>query len=327
MPASRRSPASSIWRAAGAAWEAADAPLATWREQLFRHEKSLFLLLRAFGARLADDAHVLSLSTLGGSFGRDAASPRGLSLQGGGVGLLKSLREERPTLRVKAVDVDPAAPLSRLAAELMQELELVGGRQEVGYPGGVRTVFRTVAGAVAAGRRAPRDTLDALVVLATGGARGITAETLRELARPGNVLILTGRSPLVDEPEALAACADAEQVRQHFIAQVRSGAAKLTPADIERKTAAVLAGREMRANLDDFRRRGATVEYHVVDVARRVRPGASDRRRRESPRGDQRRRARRRRDRGQAARRQDQRELVARRRDQGARRCCCCSAT
>ena len=139
--------------AAGASWEAADAPLATWREQLFRHEKSLFLLLRAFGARLVDDAHVLSLSTLGGSFGRNAASPRGLSLQGGAVGLLKSLREERPTLRVKAVDVDPAAALPRLAAELMQELELVGGRQEVGYPDGVRTVFRTVRRAVANGRR------------------------------------------------------------------------------------------------------------------------------------------------------------------------------
>ena len=193
------------------------------------------------------------------------ASPRGLSLQGGGVGLLKSLREERPTLRVKAVDVDPDAPLSRLAAELMQELELVGGRQEVGYPGGVRTVFRTVA-APSSSAAVPREKLDALVVLATGGARGITAETLRELALPGNVLILTGRSPLVDEPEALAACGDAEQVRQHFIAQVRSGAAKLTPADIQRKTAAVMAGREMRANIDDFRRRGATVEYHVVDV-------------------------------------------------------------
>jgi hypothetical protein len=85
--------------------------MATWRGQLFRHEKSLFLLLRAFAAKMADDAHVLSLSTLGGSFGRDTASPRGLSLQGGGVGLLKSLREERPTLRVKAVDVDPGAPL------------------------------------------------------------------------------------------------------------------------------------------------------------------------------------------------------------------------
>jgi hypothetical protein len=46
-------------------------------------------------------------------------------------------------------------------------------------------------------------------------------------------------------------------VRQHFIAQVRGGETKLTPAEIQRKTAAVLAVREMRANLDDFRARGA----------------------------------------------------------------------
>jgi len=186
-------------------------------------------------------------------------------VQGGGVGLLKSLREERPGLRVKAVDVDPAAPPERLAAEILAELEVVGGRQEVGYPGGGRTVFRTVA-APAGEEAARKDKVEGLVVLATGGARGITAETLRELAQPGNVLILTGRSPLVDEQEAVAACADAAQLRQHFIAEARSGASKLTPADIGRKTAAVMAGREMRANIDDFRRRGATVEYHVVDV-------------------------------------------------------------
>ena len=251
---------------AGAVWEDPGAPLSIWREQLFRHEKSLFLLLRAFAARMAGDAHVLSLSALGGRFGRDPAAPRGLSLQGGAVGLLKSLREERPTLRVKAVDVDPAAPAARCASELLQELELLGGRQEVGYPGGVRTVFRTVAAPLPADAAASRASVDSLVVLATGGARGITAETLRELARPGNVLVLTGRSPLVDEEAALAACADADEVRQHFIARVRSGAAKLTPADIGRKTAAVMGGREMRANIDDFRRLGATAEYHVVDV-------------------------------------------------------------
>jgi len=249
--------------AAGSSWEAADAPLATWRAQLFRHEKSLFLLLRAFSAQLVDDAHVVSLSTLGGCFGRDARAGLGLSVQGGAVGLLKSLREERPTLRVKAIDVEPAAAPARVAAEVLAELELVGGRQEVGYPHGARTVFRTVAAPEAA---AAHHDLDGLVVLATGGARGITAETLRELARPGNVLILTGRSPLLDEPAALAACIGAEQVRQHFIAQVRGGETKLTPAEIQRKTAAVLAVREMRANLDDFRARGATAEYHVVDV-------------------------------------------------------------
>jgi acyl transferase domain-containing protein/NAD(P)H-dependent flavin oxidoreductase YrpB (nitropropane dioxygenase family)/NADP-dependent 3-hydroxy acid dehydrogenase YdfG len=250
--------------AAGASWEEAGAPLSTWREQLFRHEKSLFLLLHEFAARLAADAHIVSLSALGGLFGRNPSGPRGLSLQGGGVGLLKSLRAERPTLRVKAIDVDSEAPVQRLAAELMQELELVGGRQEVGYPQGVRTVFRTVPAPSPAA--VPRASPSGLVVLATGGARGITAETLRELASPGNVLILTGRSPPAEESRALASCPDAEAIRQHFIAQVRRGAVKLSPADIGRKTSAVVAGREMRANIDDLRKRGATVEYHVVDV-------------------------------------------------------------
>ena len=212
--------------AAGAPWLDGTASLAEWRGQLVRNEKSLFILLRGFIGRMAADAHVLSLSTLGGLFGRSAGEPRGLCLQGGAVGLLKSLREERPRLRVKAVDVDPARPLSSLAAELLQELELVGGRQEVGYPDGLRTVFRTVL-APSIVDTARRDSLRALVVLATGGARGVTAETLRELAVPGNTLILTGRSSLVDEPAALAACADAEQGRQRFIAEVRSGASML----------------------------------------------------------------------------------------------------
>ncbi len=251
--------------ALGAPWLASDASLIAWRDQLVRHEKSLFILLRDLGGRLASEGHVVSLSALGGRFGRDAGAARGLSLQGGAVGLLKSLREERTTLRVKAIDVDPTRPLPALAAELLGELELVGGRQEVGYPGGVRTIFRTTPVALTT-YKAAREKLRSLVVLATGGARGVTAETLRELAVPGNTLILTGRSPLVDEPAALVACESAEQVRQLFIAEVRGGGSKLKPAEIQRKTAAVLAGREMRGNIDDFRRRGATVEYHAVDV-------------------------------------------------------------
>ena len=181
-------------------------------------------------------------------------------------------------------------------------------------------MFRTVAGRRCAADAAHGDRLRSLVVLATGGARGITAEALRELALPGNTLILTGRSPLVDE------AAPTRRVRRrrrrcasHFIAEVRSGAAKLKPAEIQRKTAAVMAGREMRANIDDFRRRGATVEYHVVDVLDECALAHLIADVESPPRGDQRRRPRRRRDRGQAARRQDRRELVARRRDQGAR--------
>jgi NAD(P)-dependent dehydrogenase (short-subunit alcohol dehydrogenase family) len=104
-------------------------------------------------------------------------------------------------------------------------------------------------------------------VLATGGARGITAEVLRELALPGNTLVLTGRSSIPhSEPQEYAALADADALRKYFVAQVRAGTLKLTPGEVQRRVQSVLGLREMRANLADFRAAGAMVEYHSVDV-------------------------------------------------------------
>jgi acyl transferase domain-containing protein/NAD(P)H-dependent flavin oxidoreductase YrpB (nitropropane dioxygenase family) len=250
----------------GSEWLEPETPLETWRRQLQLNEKSLFILVHDFSDKLADGAHVLSASALGGHFNRRGTAARGLSLQSGALGMLKSLLEERPALRVKAVDIEIAQQPSRTASILLGELELVGGRQEVGYPNGQRTVFHTVAAAVDVDP-AREGSLRDLVVLATGGARGVTAEVLRELALPGNTLVLTGRNPLPEqEPETLNALTTADALREHFIAEVRSGASRLTPADIRRKVQSILAAREMHSNLQDFRRHGATVEYHAVDV-------------------------------------------------------------
>ncbi|MCJ0826322.1 SDR family NAD(P)-dependent oxidoreductase [Luteimonas sp. 50] len=239
---------------------------AQWRQALQDHEKSLFLLLRELWPRLAEDAHVVAASDLGGLFGRDGSAGDELRLVAGAVGAVKSLRAERSSLRVKAVDLEPGRTAAQLASELLDEIELDGGRIEVGYPDGQRTVFHTVAEDVVADP-AREAALSELVVLATGGARGITAEVLRELARPGNTLVLTGRSTLPgQEPEDTASLPDAEALRLHYVAQVRSGAAKLTPGEIQRRVQGVLALREMRANLADLRAAGAAVEYHAIDV-------------------------------------------------------------
>lgn len=242
---------------------------AEWRQALQSVEKSLFLLLRELGGRMGQGAHAVAASDLGGLFGREGRWPGGLRLQTGAVGTLKSLREERPELRVKAIDLDPARAATELAADLLGEIELDGGRQEVGYPAGVRTIFRTVGEDLAIDpvRQAALSGGAGLVVLATGGARGITAEVLRELARPGNTLILTGRSALPpEEPADTAALADADALRKHHVAQVRAGALKLTPGEIQRKVQTLLGLRELRANLADFQSAGAAVEYHAVDV-------------------------------------------------------------
>lgn len=239
---------------------------ADWRAALQVSEKAFFTLLRELGSAMGEGAHAVAASDLGGRFAREGDSAGTLRLLGGAVGALKSLLEERPALRVKAVDLDPRRTAGQLAADLFGEIELVGGRQEVGYPEGQRTVFRSEAENLA------RDDVRAsglrdLVVIATGGARGITAEVLRELAKPGNTLVLTGRSRLdATEPPELAPLGDADALRKHFVAQVRSGNAKLTPADIQRQVQRVLDQREMRANVADFGAAGAAVEYHAVDV-------------------------------------------------------------
>ncbi|WP_187807325.1 type I polyketide synthase [Aquipseudomonas alcaligenes] len=242
-----------------------DTALETWQRELLVNEKSLYLILHALAAQLRSDAHVVALSALGGLFARGVTEQRqGLSLQGGGSGLIKSLREERPALRTRAIDLDPALSDAEQLAIISAELQLVGGRQEVGYPGGRRTVFRTQADALVAADLLAG--LENAVVLATGGARGITAEVLREIARPGNVLVLTGRTALVEEGGDTAALQDEGQLRQHFIGEVRAGRLKLTPADMQKRIAALLGLREMHSNIADLRARGATVEYLALDA-------------------------------------------------------------
>ena len=253
--------------------DAAQGP-AEWRALIQLHEKSFFLLLRELQARLLQGAHVASASALGGLYGRGHTSSGALQLQGGAPGTLKSLLEERADLRVKAVDLDPGRSAAQLAADLLGEIELDGGRQEIGYPAGRRTIFTTVSEAVQVDS-ARNATLEKLVVLATGGARGITAEVLRELARPGNTLVLTGRSKVAaTESEETAHLADQEALRRHYVAQVRAGTLQLKPADVQRRVQSVLDLREVRANLADFRAAGAAVEYHSVDVTDEAALGA-----------------------------------------------------
>jgi acyl transferase domain-containing protein/NAD(P)-dependent dehydrogenase (short-subunit alcohol dehydrogenase family) len=260
--------------ALGSAPLAATAGPADWRRALQRHEKSLFLMLRELDGRLLEDGHVVAASDLGGLFGREGSAQPDLRLAAGAVGALKSYLEERPALRVKAVDLDPTRDAAALAADLLTEMTLDGGRQEVGYPAGRRTIFRSVAEDVVPDPAREAALVD-LVTLATGGARGITAEVLRELARPGNVLVLTGRSALTEtEASETAALADAAALRGHFVAQVRAGALKLTPGEIQRKVQGLLDQREMRANLADFRAAGASVEYRAVDVTDEAAVGA-----------------------------------------------------
>ena len=150
--------------------------------------------------------------------------------------MLKSFSEERPGFRVKAVDVDPRQNADAIAACLLDELELEGGRQEVGYPEGMRTIFETVAEPLPAARTSLMPCCTTWLFSRPGGLKGVTAELLRELALPGNTLLVTGRSPLNrDDPGELKQFISPDALRDHFVAEVRRGIVKLSPGGNQKK--------------------------------------------------------------------------------------------
>ena len=242
---------------------------ATWQSGMDSCVKSLFPLLRLAAPDLAHDGRVIIASAMGGRFGRDAREGAGHVFPGagGGVGLVKTLAMEWERCRCKAVDLDLAEDVAALAAHLHAELAADVGRREVGYPAGTRTIFRTtpapLARAAAADARPDRD----WVVLAVGGARGITAETLRPFAQAGATCVLVSRAALPGPEDAASMPhADAASLRRHFLKDAATGGTRPTPAKIEAKVQGVLRDREIRANLADFSALGATLDAHTCDV-------------------------------------------------------------
>ena len=244
-----------------------------WREGMDKCVKSSFALLRLAASDLAGDSVVAVASEMGGRFGRDILGrPENADFfagAGGGVGLIKCLAAEWPRCRCKAIDLDPSESPARRAAHVHAEIAARSGRREVGYPGGARTIFRTVPAPLRA-NIGPIDQPDRdWVVLAVGGARGITAETCRPFAATGATCVVVGRSALPEPESSLTAqLADAAALRAFFLKEATTAIDRPTPAKIEARIAAVLRDRETRANMADFAALGARVDDRICDVRR-----------------------------------------------------------
>jgi NAD(P)-dependent dehydrogenase (short-subunit alcohol dehydrogenase family) len=103
------------------------------------------------------------------------------------------------------------------------------------------------------------------VVLVTGGARGVTAQAARAIARLGPGYIeLVGRTqwPAADEDPLTAGAPELADVRKILIGSGRYS----TPSAIEAECARLLREREMRATVSALEELGAEVRYHQADA-------------------------------------------------------------
>ncbi len=238
------------------------APVGTPEEALER-QRDVFRAARSVAPHFAARGGVfVAVQDTGGDFGLRGARPERAWL-GGVAALARTAAKEWPDAVVKVIDCEcDGRDAGAVADAIVRELLDGGPAREVGLRAdGTRTT--PVALPVPAEPGPVTAVGPDSVVVATGGARGVTAAALLELARAHRPrIVLLGRTEPVEEPPGLEEATD-EAALTRALAE-RSG--PVTPAEIGAEARRILAAREVRSTREALERAGSRVRYVPVDV-------------------------------------------------------------
>ncbi|WP_437690368.1 SDR family NAD(P)-dependent oxidoreductase [Sorangium sp. So ce176] len=232
---------------------------ATVDEALAVHREA-FLAAQAIAA---SPALFVTVQDTGGDFGLSGSDR---AWTGGLPGLAKTAALEWPDASCRAIDIERAGrPAAELAEDIATELFSGGVELEIGLrPDGRRTALRSVREDAQPG---PLPLGPSDVVVASGGARGVTAATLIALARASRArFALLGRTALEDDPAACRGVGGEAALKAALVKAAAAAGQKATPAEIGRQVARILANREVRATLDAIRAAGGEALYVSADV-------------------------------------------------------------
>jgi len=208
----------------------------------------------------------ITVQDTGGRFGTTSLLPNRCWL-GGIAGVTKSAAREWPQVAARAIDLDQAGRDADSLATVLEEELLHGGRDEleVGLPtDGTRVTLRTI-GAESAGAGLSLD--PSAVVVASGGGRGVTAAVVIGMAaRYRCRFVLLGRSMLIDEPAELRDAADDAALKRALLRLAAQQGETLSPMGLSRRSAEILAAREIRGTLAAIAASGGTARYVSADV-------------------------------------------------------------
>ena len=258
--------------APSAPFEALDS--ASWMARLSSETRTLFLLARVLAAPLDEAARsggsaVIAATAMGGTFGvgKHERHVRLMPSQGGVAGFTKSVALEWPDVRVRAIDLDTTESSESLAAHLIDELWSADTATEIGHLNGRRITLEPTRHTATVDPEfvIPSDG----VILATGGARGITAEVCLDLAaRYQPTFVIVGQSPMPKaiEPPDVANLAEPADLKRALIARLQTGGTRVTPAMVDKAHRQLLKEREIRDTLGRIVAAGARVHYVQLDV-------------------------------------------------------------
>jgi malonyl CoA-acyl carrier protein transacylase/NAD(P)-dependent dehydrogenase (short-subunit alcohol dehydrogenase family) len=201
----------------------------------------------------------------GGAF--IAVQARGSSMRSGMTALVRTLALEHPGCIVRSIELDRAdrspADLARIVAE---EMNSTGeNRALIVRAGGERAVLQDVEKPI---QSEPDHSLLSgnPVIVASGGARGVTAACLLAAAKIAPLRVaLLGRTPLISEPSEIAGVAD-DGLKSAILTAARARGESVTPREIEARVRSIRNNREVAATLQSFRDLGSEVVYLNLDV-------------------------------------------------------------
>ncbi|MBO2446351.1 SDR family oxidoreductase [Actinomadura barringtoniae] len=234
----------------------------------FRHQRTAFQLARRLAPTLGSAGGLfVTVQDTGGDFGLAGTGER--AWVGGFAALARTAAKEWPQAAVKAIDCARAERTSgELAEAITAELLRGGPLLDVGLRSdGTRVTPRPRPAELEPAQPEPagrgRIGPDSVMVV-TGGARGVTAAALIELARVCKPrLALLGRTELADEPPGLPQDAD-EQTLTRELARLADG--PVSPAKLAARVRQIMAVREIRGTLAALAEAGSPARYLSVDA-------------------------------------------------------------
>jgi hypothetical protein len=226
--------------------------------------REAFLAAKSVAARFAHRGGVfVTVQDTGGDFGLSGSARAWL---GGLSGLVKTAAQEWPQASLRAIDIERANRAAEDVADAIVEELLTGGDEvEVGLlADGTRTTLESFQQDVMAGEAVVSQKS---VILASGGARGVTAATLIALAgETGARFVLLGRTPLQDEPVSIANVEGDAALKQALLSEAKAAGEAIKPAELGKRVNRVLANREVRATVAAIKAAGGDARYLAVDV-------------------------------------------------------------
>ncbi|MFA5912131.1 MAG: SDR family NAD(P)-dependent oxidoreductase [Burkholderiales bacterium] len=207
----------------------------------------------------------VTVQDTGGDFGLSGRSPTRAWL-GGIAALVRTARHEWPGATLKAIDCERGSRSDEdIARAIVAELVSGGDSLDVGLGvDGARRVPRIEPSPASTSRAtlAP-----GAVVVASGGARGVTAACLIELARSGQPhIVMLGRTELAEEPAHCKGITDAAELARALVTQAQKMGSVPPPAEINAAVRAISANREVRSTLAAIEGAGAKATYVCVDL-------------------------------------------------------------